>query len=70
MSWIADQYILSEAGFGAALRAFRDKPWPPDTWFVIAQTLSSYEGTLPKRLNAWVQLVLQNAPNRQHDFST
>lgn len=68
MSWIADQYILPAEYSGRALRAFREKSWPPDTWYVITQTLFAYKGTFPKWLNPWLQLVLQNAPTRQHDL--
>ena len=64
--WIAGQYILSEHGSGMALRAFRDKSWPPDTWYAITQALFSFKGAFPKWLNPWLQLVLQNAPTRQH----
>ena len=68
MWWIADQYILSEEGSGMALRAFRDRPWPPDTWYAITQALFASKGTFPKWLNPWLQLVLQNAPTREHDL--
>lgn len=68
MSWIADQYILIEAYSGRVLRAFRDKPWPPHTWYEITQTLFAFKGEFPKWLNPWLQLVLQNAPTRQHDL--
>lgn len=68
MSWIANQYILSEENSGRVLRAFREKPWPPDTWYVITQTLSAVNGAFPKWLNPWLQLVLQNAPTRRHDL--
>lgn len=68
MYWIADQYILSEEGSGMALRAFRDRPWPSDTWYAITQALFSFKGPFPKWLNPWLQLVLQNAPTRQHDL--
>ena len=67
-SWIADQYILSEESSGRALRAFREKLWPPDTWDLIAQALFAHKGAFPKWLNPWLQLVLQNAPTRQHDL--
>lgn len=68
MWWIADQYILSEEGSGTALRAFRDRPWPPDTWSAITHALFALKGTFPKWLNPWLQLVLQNAPTREHDL--
>ncbi|MDN5745061.1 MAG: DUF4020 domain-containing protein [Nocardioidaceae bacterium] len=68
MRWIADQYVLSEEGSGMALRAFRDRPWPSDTWYAITQALFSFKGTFPKWLNPWLQLVLQNAPTCEHDL--
>ncbi len=68
MWWIADQYIVSEDGSGIALRAFRDKHWPSDTWHAITQALFAFKGPFPKWLNPWLQLVLQNAPTRQHDL--
>lgn len=68
MSWIADQYILTEENSGRVLRAFREKPWPPDTWYVITQTLFAFKGAFPKWLNSWLLLILQNAPTRQHDL--
>lgn len=68
MWWITDQYILTEEGSAMALRAFRDKPWPPDTWYAITQALFAFKGTFPKWLNPWLELVLQNAPTRQHDL--
>ncbi|QXT62089.1 DUF4020 domain-containing protein [Tessaracoccus palaemonis] len=68
MGWIADQYILSEGVSGSALRAFRDRPWPSDTWCAIAQALCFLTGTFPKWLNPWLLLVLQNAPTHQHDL--
>ncbi|WP_431841145.1 DUF4020 domain-containing protein [Calidifontibacter indicus] len=68
MWWIADQYILSEEVSGMALRAFRDRPWPPDTWYAITRALFAYKGTFPKWLNPWLQLVLQNAPTHQQDL--
>ena len=68
MRWIADQYIVSEGGSGIALRAFRDKPWPLNTWYAIAQALFTFKGPFPKWLNPWLQFVLQNAPTRQHDL--
>ena len=68
VSWIADQYILSEESSGIALRAFREKLWPPDTWYAITQALFAYKGAFPKWLNPWLLLVLQNAPTRQHDL--
>lgn len=66
MRWIAEQYILSEEGSGIALRAFRDKHWSPDTWDAITHALFAFKGAFPKWLNPWLQLVLQNAPTRQH----
>ncbi|UDY22942.1 DUF4020 domain-containing protein [Nocardioides sp. Kera G14] len=68
MWWIADRYILTEEGSGMALRAFRDRPWPSDTWYAITQAIFSFSGTFPKWLNPWLQLVLQNAPTREHDL--
>ena len=68
MWWIADQYILSEESSGMALRAFRDRPWPSDTWYAITQALFAFKGMFPKWLNPWLQLVLQNAPTREHDL--
>ncbi|ASW91159.1 DUF4020 domain-containing protein [Mycobacterium marseillense] len=68
MSWIASQYILCEDNSGRVLRAFREKPWPPHTWYVITQALFAFKGAFPKWLNSWVQLVLQNAPTRRHDL--
>jgi len=68
MGWIADQCILSEGVSGSALRAFRDRPWPSDTWCAIAQALCFLTGTFPKWLNPWLLLVLQNAPTHQHDL--
>lgn len=68
MWWVAGQYILSEEVSGIALRAFCDRHWPSDTWYAVAQALSAYKGTFPKWLNPWLQLVLQNAPTRQHDL--
>lgn len=68
MWWIADQYVLSEQASGMALRAFRDRPWPSDTWYAVARALSAFKGTFPKWLNPWLQLALQNAPTRQHDL--
>lgn len=68
MRWIADRYILTEDGSGVALRAFRNRPWPSDTWNAIAQALFSFKGTFPKWLNPWLHLVLQNAPTREHDL--
>lgn len=67
-SWITDQYLLSEEGSGVALRAFREKRWPPDTWHAIAHTLVAYKGAFPEWLGPWLQLVLQHAPTRQHDL--
>lgn len=66
MSWIADQYILTEENSGRVLRAFREKPWPPHTWYVISETIFRFKGAFPKWLNPWLQLVLQNAPTRRH----
>ncbi|MFW6597106.1 DUF4020 domain-containing protein [Propionibacteriaceae bacterium Y2011] len=68
MRWIADQYIHSEEVSGMALRAFRDRPWPSDTWYAIAQSLFARKGTFPLWLNPWLQLVLQNAPTHRHDL--
>ncbi|OZC92961.1 hypothetical protein CH282_01440 [Rhodococcus sp. 06-418-1B] len=68
MSWIADQYILNKENSGKVLRSFREKPWPPHTWYVITQTLFRVQGAFPKWLNPWLQLVLQNAPTRRHDL--
>ncbi|HEY9289902.1 MAG TPA: SIR2 family protein [Microlunatus sp.] len=68
MAWLADQYVVSEEGSAIALRAFRDKLWPPDTWYVITQAIFAYKGAFPNWLNPWLQLVLQNAPTRQHDM--
>lgn len=68
MWWITEQYILLEEGSAMALRAFRDKPWPPDTWYAITQALFAFQGAFPKWLNPWLELVLQNAPSRQHDL--
>lgn len=68
MWWTADQYILTKEGSAIALRAFRDKPWPPDIWYTLTQALSAFEGTFPKWLNPWLQLVLQKAPTRKHDL--
>lgn len=65
--WIADQYILSEADAGIALRAFSEKHWPPDLWSIIAQALFAHRGEFPKWLSPWLQLVLQNAAGREHD---
>ena len=61
-SWITDQYILSKEGSGIALRAFREKRWPDDTWNAIAQALVTYKGAFPEWLGPWLQLALQNAP--------
>lgn len=68
MSWIADQYIVSEGNSPRVLRAFRDKPWPPRTWYAITHGLFSFKGAFPQWLNPWLQLVLQNAPTRRHDL--
>lgn len=68
VTWIAEQYILSERGSGMALRAFRDRPWPSNTWYVIARSLFVVQGVFPRWLNPWLQLVLQNAPTRKHDL--
>ena len=64
MSWIADQYILNEGRSGIALRAFRERPWPPDTWHVITHRLFTHTGEFPNWLSPWLQLTLQNAPSR------
>lgn len=66
VSWIAGQHILSEENSGRVLRAFREKPWPPHTWYVITETIFRFKGAFPKWLNPWLQLVLQNAPTRRH----
>ncbi len=68
MSWIADQYILNQSNSGAALRAFREKVWPPDTWFAITQAFFAHDGELPTWLGPWLQLVLQNAPTYHQDL--
>lgn len=68
MSWITDQYIVSEKGSGIALRAFRETRWPDETWNAIARALVAYKGVFPEWLGPWLQLVLQNAPSRQHDL--
>ena len=65
MYWIADNYMISEASSGQALRAFRERPWPPDTWHAITQTLFAFKGALPTWLKPWLLLVLQKAPTRQ-----
>lgn len=68
MSWIASQYILAEEYSGRVLRAFRERTWPPHTWYTIADALFAFRGVFPKWLNSWVQLVLQNAPTCRHDL--
>lgn len=68
MSWIAEQYILDESGTGVALRAFRNRVWPSDTWQVIAQSLLARKGEFPRWLSPWLQLVLQNAPRCKDDL--
>lgn len=63
LSWIADEYILSEERSGRVLRAFSEKPWPPDTWREIARALLTFEGAFPSWLSPWLQLVVQHAPS-------
>jgi hypothetical protein len=68
MSWIADQFIVSEGRSGIALRAFRERSWPPDTWYVVAHRLFAHKGVFPTWLSPWLQLTLQNAPSRRADL--
>lgn len=68
MAWVADRYITNESMSSLALRAFREKAWPRETWFEIVHCLFALDGEIPSWLAPWLQLALQQAPNRRVDL--
>ncbi|GAA3521000.1 DUF4020 domain-containing protein [Aeromicrobium panaciterrae] len=68
MWWVADHYMHDESTSAVALRAMRDKPWPPDTRSIVAHSLFQFDGEMAAWLSPWLLLALENAPGAQDDL--
>lgn len=68
ISWLADHYMLDESTSQVALRAMREKPWPPQTWRTVVHRLLTHDGEMALWLSPWLLLALQYAPNPREDL--
>lgn len=66
-AWIADIYMLEESTSPLALRALREKKWPPEMWQTLVHRLFAYDGEMRPWLSPWLLLALQTAPGSRSD---
>jgi hypothetical protein len=62
IAWVADNYMLDESTSSLALRAMRDKIWPPHTWQTVVHRLFAHDGEMSPWLSPWLIVALQNTP--------
>lgn len=68
VAWLANHYVVREETSPGLLRAFRDSPWPRDTWSAVMSALVGVKGVFPNWLGPWLNLALQNAPSERLDL--
>jgi hypothetical protein len=68
ISWIAGHYMLDERSSALALRAMRDRSWPPEICGTVVHRLLSYDDELAPWLSPWLLLALQNGPGGRNDL--